>query len=142
MRPPTDLLAGKENSETIKVKLPNGTFFTMGIFVQGNPEEYLARIIAVLCLINQKELDTECKRHTKKIDKLTKMLESLCEPTRPSSATLKEDPETHNVEIKHSQEMFKRTKKEHGNLAITQTYELLRNLIAGQCPDPMGLHHW
>ncbi len=35
--PPTDLLQTKENSDTLKVKLPDGMVFTMRIFVQGNP---------------------------------------------------------------------------------------------------------
>jgi hypothetical protein len=37
--PPTDLLQTKENSETVKVKLPDGTVISMMIFAKGNPEE-------------------------------------------------------------------------------------------------------
>ncbi len=40
--PPTDLLKTKETSDSLKVKLPNGTVFTMQIFAKGNPEEYLS----------------------------------------------------------------------------------------------------
>ena len=46
--PSTDLLAAKENSETMKVKFPDGTVLTMSIYSSGNPEEYLAHVIAVL----------------------------------------------------------------------------------------------
>ena len=47
--PPTYLLAAKENSESLKVKLPDGTVLTMStIYSSGNPEEYLAHVIAVL----------------------------------------------------------------------------------------------
>jgi hypothetical protein len=48
-----DLLQVKDSTEMLKVKLPNGTVFSMSIFMQGSPEEYLQHIIAVLCLINQ-----------------------------------------------------------------------------------------
>ena len=60
--PPTDLLAAKENSETLKVKLPDGTVLTMSIFSSGNPKEYLAHVIAVLRLITQKGLSMEFRK--------------------------------------------------------------------------------
>ncbi len=39
--PSTDLLQVKDSMEMLKVKLPNGTVFSMSIFMQGSPEEYL-----------------------------------------------------------------------------------------------------
>ncbi len=51
---PMDLLQTKENLDTLKVKLPDGTVFTMNIFTQGNPEEYLLHVQVVLHLIGQK----------------------------------------------------------------------------------------
>ena len=48
--PPTDLLQTKDSSETLKVKLANGTVFSMSIFAKGSLEDYLQDIIAVLCL--------------------------------------------------------------------------------------------
>ena len=59
--PPTDLLQAKENSDSIKLKLPDGTVISMTIFAKGNPEEYLQHVIAVLRLINQKGLDVKCR---------------------------------------------------------------------------------
>ena len=59
--PPTDLLEAKENSDSIKLKLPDGTVISMTIFAKGNPEEYLQHVIAVLHLINQKGLDVKCR---------------------------------------------------------------------------------
>ncbi len=47
----------KEPSKNLKIKLPNGTVFTMIIFSQVNTKEYLEHVVAVLCLINQKGLD-------------------------------------------------------------------------------------
>ena len=37
--PPMDPLQTKENTDTLKVKLSNGTVFTMSIFAKGNPED-------------------------------------------------------------------------------------------------------
>ncbi len=39
--PPTDLLQAKENSDSIKLKLPDGTIISMTMFTKGNPKEYL-----------------------------------------------------------------------------------------------------
>ena len=58
--PPTDLLQAKENSDSIKLKLLDGTVISMMIFTKENPKEYLQHVIAVLRLINQKGLDTKC----------------------------------------------------------------------------------
>jgi hypothetical protein len=55
--PPTDLLQTKENTDTLKLKHPDRTVFSMTIFTKGNPEDYLQHIITVLCLITQKRLD-------------------------------------------------------------------------------------
>jgi hypothetical protein len=53
-----DLLQTKENSETtLEVKLPDGTVFTMSIFMQGHPDEFLSHVQAVLHLIRQKGLE-------------------------------------------------------------------------------------
>jgi hypothetical protein len=54
---PRNLLQTKDNAESLKVKLPDGTMYTMVIISKGNTEYYLAHVIAVLCLINQKGLD-------------------------------------------------------------------------------------
>ncbi len=51
--PLTDLLTTKEVPESLKIKLPVGTIFNMSIFFQGDTEEYLAHVVAVLGLINQ-----------------------------------------------------------------------------------------
>jgi hypothetical protein len=53
--PPMDLLQTKENTDTLKLKLPNGTVFRMPIFAKGNPEDYLQHLIAVQCLITQNQ---------------------------------------------------------------------------------------
>jgi hypothetical protein len=51
--PPTELLK-KQETEQIKVELPNGTKFQMPTFGSGNNKEYLVHVIAVLRLVEQK----------------------------------------------------------------------------------------
>ncbi len=45
--PPTNLLKAKDSTETLKVKLADGTVFSMSIFAKGSSEDYLQHIIAV-----------------------------------------------------------------------------------------------
>ncbi len=59
--PPMDLLQMKDNTDNLKVKMSNGTIFTMSIFAKGNPEDYLQHMQVVMCLIGQKGLDEQCK---------------------------------------------------------------------------------
>jgi hypothetical protein len=75
--PPTDLVTTMEVPESLKIKLPNGTVFNMSIFSQGNTEEYLVHIIAVLHLIHQKRLNMQCRKLAKAVDKLAGTLENL-----------------------------------------------------------------
>ncbi len=51
--PPTDLLK-KQETEEIKVELPDRTKFQMPTYGSGNKEEYLVHVIAVLHLVEQK----------------------------------------------------------------------------------------
>ena len=51
----------------------------MGIYTQGNPKEYLTHIIAVLRLINQKELSIECRKKAKELKRVSLVLEDLCQ---------------------------------------------------------------
>ncbi len=72
--PPTDLLTTKETSDSLKVKLPDGTVFTMSIFAKGNLEEYLSHVHAVLCLISNKGLNSQRKKLMKELNKQTTVL--------------------------------------------------------------------
>ncbi len=75
--PPMDLLQAKENSDSVKLKLPDGTVISMTIFAKRNPKEYLQHIIAVLRLINQKGLDVKCRETGKELVKTSEVLEAL-----------------------------------------------------------------
>jgi hypothetical protein len=69
--PLTDLITTKKVPVSLKIKL--------SIFSYGNTMEYLAHIITVLCLINQKGLNVQCKKLAKIVDKVDGMLEKLQE---------------------------------------------------------------
>jgi hypothetical protein len=65
--PPTDIVTTKKAPESLKIKLPDGTVFNMSIFSQGNTKEYLAHVVAVLCLISQEGLDVQCRKLAKAV---------------------------------------------------------------------------
>jgi hypothetical protein len=75
--PPTYLVNTKEAPETLIIKLPDGTIFNMSIFAQGNTEEYLAHVVAVLWLISQRKLNVQYRKLAKAVDKLAGMLKNL-----------------------------------------------------------------
>jgi hypothetical protein len=104
--PQTDLATTKESPESFKIEHPDGTVFNMSIFSQGNIKEYLAHVIAVLCLINQKRLNVQCRKLAKAVDKLVGTIENLQKPTGPKDASSKEDQESRKLEIDHTQEML------------------------------------
>jgi hypothetical protein len=69
--PPTDLLTTNEEKQSLKIKLPEGSIFSMPIYTRGNTEDYLAHIIAILRIIKQKGLDVQCRKLGKAVVKLT-----------------------------------------------------------------------
>jgi hypothetical protein len=58
--PPTNLIK-KWEGEQIKVKMPDGTNFSMAVFTCGTNADCLVHIIAVLCIIEKKGLAQEIK---------------------------------------------------------------------------------
>jgi hypothetical protein len=51
----------KQETEQIKVKMPDGTNFQMAAFGYGNNEEYLVHVIAILRIIKQKRMEMDVK---------------------------------------------------------------------------------
>jgi hypothetical protein len=75
--PLTDLATTKEMLESLNIKLPIRTIFDMSIFFQENNKEYLAHIVTVLHLIDQKGLNVQCRKLAKAVDKLAGTLKNL-----------------------------------------------------------------
>ena len=127
--PPMDLVATKEAPESLKIKLPDGTVFNMSIFFRGYTKKYLAHVVAVICLINQKRLEVQCRKLAKVIDKLAGTLENLQKTDGTKDAIPKDEMESCKLEIGQTQEMLQEAQKAH-NKAIAKTYKLLRNLLS------------
>jgi hypothetical protein len=90
--------------ESLKITLPNGTIFNKSIFSQGKTKEYLVHVIAVLCLINQKEkgLDVQCRKLAKAVDKLAGTLENLQKTVGTKGGTPRDELEFRKLEIGHT----------------------------------------
>ncbi len=58
--PPTNLIE-KQEGKQIKVKMPDGTNFSMAAFMSGINKDYLVHVIAVLCIIEKKGMAAEIK---------------------------------------------------------------------------------
>jgi hypothetical protein len=67
--PETDIVTPKEESESLKVKLPDNSHLNMPIYSRGNTKEYLMHIVAVLRIINQKWLCTKCRKLAKAVER-------------------------------------------------------------------------
>ncbi len=55
-----DIVTPKEDPQVFKIKLPNASHLSMPIYSHGNNEEYLALIVAVLQVIEQKGPPKKC----------------------------------------------------------------------------------
>jgi hypothetical protein len=135
--PPMDLLQAKDNTEILKVKLPNASVFYMIIFAKGSPEEYLQHVIAILCLINQKGLDALIVVHNKEMKSAAAALGALKQKSigpvyLGSSKDLeacKNEKEALKLEKALTQEMLVNAIKAY-NEDVAATYKLLHNLLA------------
>jgi hypothetical protein len=59
--PVVDIVTPKEEPQVFKIKLPDASHLSMPIYSRGNNEEYLAHIVAVLQVIEQKGLPKKCQ---------------------------------------------------------------------------------
>jgi hypothetical protein len=77
--PVIDIVTPKEEPQIFKIKLPDASHLSMPIYSCGNNEEYLAHIVAVLRVINQKGLPKKCQVLAKAVAKWSEALENLQE---------------------------------------------------------------
>jgi hypothetical protein len=75
--PVVDIVTPKEETQLFKVKFPDESHLSMPIYSRGNNKEYLAHIIAVLCIINQKGLLKMCRMFTKAVVRWSEVLKNL-----------------------------------------------------------------
>jgi hypothetical protein len=75
--PVVDIVLPKEDPQVFKIKLPYASHLSMLIYSRGNNEEYLAHIVAVLRVIEQKGLPKKCRVLAKAIARWSEALKNL-----------------------------------------------------------------
>jgi hypothetical protein len=68
-----------EEPQVFKIKLPDVSHLSMPIYSHGNNKEYLAHIVAVLWVIEQKGLPKKCRVLVKAVARWSKALENIQE---------------------------------------------------------------
>jgi hypothetical protein len=129
--PVVDIITLKEEPQHYKVKLPDTSHLSMPIYSHGNNKEYLAHIVAVLHIIEQKGLPKKCRMLAKAVVKRSEALKN-CQEAAGSRKTVSAsiDVMTREVEIEQTQQMLQEAQKAH-NKATAKTYKQLRNLLSG-----------
>jgi hypothetical protein len=75
--PVVDIVTPKEEPQVFNIKLPDVSHLTMPIYSRGNNEEYLAHIVAVLQVIEQKRLPKKCRVLSKAVVRCSEALKNL-----------------------------------------------------------------
>jgi hypothetical protein len=129
--PVIDIIMPKEEPQIFKVKLPDASHLSMSIYSCGNNKEYLAHIIAVLQIINQKQLPKRCRILAKAVVRRSEVLKNLQEAAGSKDTVLTNvDVTVRKVKIEQIQQMLQEAQRAH-NKAIADTYKQLRNLLSG-----------
>jgi hypothetical protein len=116
--PEVDIVTPKEEPQTLTVKLPVNT------------KEYLAHIVAVLQIIDQKGLPKKCRMLAKAVVKGSEALKNLLEAAGSQDiVSANVDVQARKVEIEQTQQMLQKAQKAH-NKAIAKTYKQPRNLLS------------
>jgi hypothetical protein len=102
----------------------------MPIYSRGNNKEYLAHIVAVLQIIDQKGLPKKCRMFAKAVTRRLEALKNLQEATgSQETVSTNIDSTALKVKIKQTHQMLQESQKAHDN-ATTKTYKQLRNLLS------------
>ncbi len=75
--PVMDIVTPKEEPQIFKIKLQDASHLSMPIYSRGNNKEYLAHIVAVLRVINQKGLPKKCRVLAKAVAKRSEALKNV-----------------------------------------------------------------
>jgi hypothetical protein len=126
-----DIVTPKEDPQVFKIKLPDASHLSMPIYSRGNNEEYLAHIVAVLRVIEQKGLPKKCRVLAKAVARRSKALKNLQEAAESwDTISTSVDVTAHKVEIEQTTQMLQEAQKAHDK-AIAKSYKQLRNLLSG-----------
>jgi hypothetical protein len=129
--PVVDIVMPKEEPHFFKVKLLDAPHLSMPIYSRVNNKEYLAHIVAVLCIIEEKGLPKKCRMLAKAVVGQSEVLKNHQEAAgSQETISTSVDVTTRKVEIKQTQQMLQEFQKAHDK-ASAETYEQLRNLLSG-----------
>jgi hypothetical protein len=105
--PMVDIVMPKEDPQVFKIKSPDASHLSMPIYSHGNNEEYLAHIVVVLQVIEQKGLPRKCQVLTKAVARWSKALKNLQEfaESRDTVST-SVDITAHKMEIEQTSQML------------------------------------
>ncbi len=111
----------------------------MPIYSCGNNKEYLAHIVAVLRIIDQKGLPMKCRMLAKAVVRRSEVLKNFQEAAgSQETISTSVDITACKVEIEQTQQMLQEAQKAHDK-AITKTYKQLRNLLSPVTHSPSGI---
>jgi hypothetical protein len=74
-----DIVVPKEEPQVFKIKLPDASHLSIPIYSRGNNKEYLAHIVVVLRVIEQKGLPKKCQVLTRAVVRHSEALKNLQE---------------------------------------------------------------
>ncbi len=110
----------KEEPQVFKIKLPDASHLSMPIYSHGNNKEYLAHIVAVLQVIEQKGLPKKCRVLAKAVARRSEALKNLQEAAESwDTVSMSVDIMTCKVEIEQTHQMLQEAQKAH-NKAMHQ----------------------
>ena len=130
--PPTDL-HGSTESETIKVKLPDGTTVSVKAFSSGNNEDYILHLAAIFRLFEQKGLKSEVEVRAKAFMDQTGVLKDVQKKLYVSAAAGKKKTlsDEDKLELEGTEELVSEAKAEHLK-AVLKPFDLVRQLLIGE----------
>ncbi len=129
--PVVDVVMPRDEPQIFKMKLSNVSHLSMPIYSHGNTKEYLAHIVVVLQVIEQKGLPKKCQVLAKAVVRRSKALKNLQEEVESQDTISRTvDVTARKVEIEQTQQMLQEAQKAHDK-AITKLYKQLRNLLSG-----------
>jgi hypothetical protein len=101
-----DIVTPKEEHQVFKIKLPDASHLSMTIYSHGNNKEYLAHIVAVLRVIEQKGLPKKCQILAKAVARRSEVLKNLQEATESrDTLSTSVDIRAPKVEIEQTNQM-------------------------------------
>jgi hypothetical protein len=105
--PVVDIVTPKEEPQIFKVKLPDVSHLSMSIYSHGNNKEYLAHIVAVLGIINQKGLPKKSRILSKAVVRRSEALKNLQEAAgSQDTVSTSVDVTARKEEIEQTQQML------------------------------------